>query len=346
MTKLSVTKGTMLVFLSVLAVFLGSFPGQAASQEFGSPAVGIYGTIVRIDGEITPEVAISFAAVLESHPELKAVSLNSPGGRVLPALEIARSINSKGLSTSVPQADQCHSACALIFLAGKERIAHGKLGVHQISGVNDPSLTQTAIGRIYEDLLTFNTPSYLVSLMLRTPPEDIYVFSPEELERYSINIRDSSKAQDVPQLLAIETWLRQDWVVGVFMNTHINKPFVAIESRNMKPLLRVVHYPHRSQTFVEIMVPEGSISGTSSKLEFRFANGSDDPFVLNVNADIETNSYAFDFPSDPAAAKIFWAAFSAGTELTVMNGFGVEIGRYSLAGSGRAAADFFTITSK
>lgn len=316
------------------------------SQTVPVSAVTVQDSTVRISGEITPEVANSFASVLKSRPGVKAVNLNSPGGRVFPALEIARTINAGGLATSVPAGDECHSACALIFLAGKERVAHGKLGVHQISGVNDPSLTQSAVGRIYEDLVTFNAPSYLVSRMLRTPPDDMYVFSPEELERNSINIRDASEAQAVAHLLAVETWLRQSWLVGVFMNTHTNQPFVALESRNMDPLMRIVHYPHRSQTFVEIMVPEGSISGTSSRLELRFAHGKDQPFSLYVNADIETNAYAFDFPSDPTEAKKFWAAFTAGTQLTVLNGFGVEIGQFSLAGSGRALEDFLKIASK
>lgn len=280
---------------------------------------------------------------MKSHPELKTVSLNSPGGRVFPALEIARTINASGLMTSVPSGEECYSACALIFLAGKERVAHGKLGVHQVSGVNDPSLTQMAIARIYEDLVTYNAPSYLVSRMLRTPPDDMYIFSPEELERNSINIRDASTASEIPHLLAVETWLRQSWLVGVFMNTHTNQPFVALESRNMEPLLRIAHYPQRAQTFVEIMVPERSISGTSTRLELRFVHGNDDPFSLYVNADIETNAYAFDFPTDPVAIQKFWAAFATGTQLTVLNSFGVEVGRYSLAGSRRALDDFFKV---
>lgn len=174
----------------------------------------------------------------------------------------------------------------------------------------------------------------------------MYVFTPEELERNSINIREAGKAEGVPHLLAVETWLRQSWLVGVFVNTHTNQPFVALESRNMDPLFRLAHYPQRSQTFAEIMVSEGSISGTSTRLELRFAHGNDEPFSLFVNADIEANAYAFDLPTDPSEANLFWTAFTAGTELTVLNGFGVEIGRYSLAGSIRALEDFIKIASR
>jgi len=312
------------------------------AQAVTPVSLSVDGSTARIDGEVTPEIAAAFKAIA-GRPGLKSVSLNSPGGQVFPALEIARAIKAAGLNTAVPSGDECHSACAFIFLAGRERVAKGKLGVHQVSGVDDPSLTQTAIGRIYEDLVKFNAPSYLVSRMLRTPPKDMYVFTPEELERNSINIRDVSDAQTVPHLLPVETWLRQSWLVGVFVNTHTNQPFVALESDNMTPLLRIAHYPHRSQTFVEIMVPEGSISGISTRLEFRFEHGNDEPFSLFVEADIETNAYAFDFPTDPIAIQKFWSAFAAGTRLIVLNSYGVEIGRYSLAGSRKALEDFFKI---
>lgn len=328
-----------------IGAFVAFRPVPTTAQPFAPVSLSSDGSTAHIDGEITPEVAENFAA-LAGRPGLKSVSLNSPGGRVFPALEIARAVKAGGLNTIVPMSDECHSACAFIFLAGSERVAQGKLGVHQVSGVDDPSLTQTAIGRIYEDLVTFNAPSYLVSRMLRTPPGDMYVFTPEELERNSINVRDANKAQSVPHLLPVETWLRQSWLVGVFMNTHTSRPFVALESNNMKPLLRIAHYPQRSQTFVEIMVPEGTISGTSTRLELRFSHGNDEPFSMFVNADIETNAYAFDFPTDPVEIQKFWAAFATGTQLAVLNSFGIEIGRYSLAGSRKALEDFFKVAAR
>jgi hypothetical protein len=340
--RLRLSISTKLGIAIVASALVSFLPLPMRAQAVAPVSLSVDGSTARIDGEITPAVAAGFAA-LAGRTGLKSVSLNSPGGRVFPALEIARAIKAAGLNTVVPTGDECHSACAFIFLAGNERIAQGKLGVHQVSGVDDPSLTQTAIGRIYEDLVTFNAPSYLVSRMLRTPPGDMYVFTPEELERNSINNRDASKAQSIPHLLPVETWLRQSWLVGVFVNTHTRQPFIALESNTMMPLLRIAHYPQRSQTFVEIMVPEGSISGTSTQLELRFAHGNDDPFSLYVNADIETNAYAFDFPTDPVAIQKFWAAFATGTQLTVLNSFGVEIGRYSLAGSRRALEDFFKV---
>jgi hypothetical protein len=319
----------------------------AASQRALDAVVDVRGAEIRIDGRISQAVADSIILQIRTNSALERVSLNSQGGLLFPALDIARAVNAAGLNTSVPIGDECHSACSLIFLAGRERVADGLLGVHQISGLNDPSLTQSAISQIYEELVSFNTPAYLISRMLRTRPEDTYVFTPEELERHSINIRDyESQVGKVPHLLAVETWTRGDWLVGVFMNTHINKPFIALESREMDPLMRIAHYPHRGHTFVEIMLSEGELSGISTRIELRFGHADDQPFSLFADADIETNSYAFDIPADPDQAKLFWAAFTSGTHLTVLNGYGVEIGRFSLTGSRRAYEDFLTIADR
>lgn len=302
-------------------------PATGEDNTFLRKLAGGSDTVVRVDGPI--DYASADAAINQIlSRSVTTVSLNSPGGQVTPALKLARVIHAAGINTRVPEGDECHSACSLIFLAGRERIADGLLGVHQISGVNDPSLTQSVISRIYEDLTTFNTPSYLISRMLRTSPSDMYIFSPEELEREAINIRDKRQAGSIPHLQAVETWMRKDWLVGVFINTHINLPFVALESREMSPLMRIVHYPHRAHTFVEFMVPEGELSGSKTELELSFGHGTDTPYSMTVPADVETNSYAFDVPQDQAVTELFWAAFEYGTDLTVRNRFGVEIGRY------------------
>lgn len=318
-----------------------------AGKTLSDGSISVTGVEIQIDGVITQAVTDRFIQQVRSNSNLEVVSLNSPGGSVFSALSIARTVNKAGLNTTISSGDECYSACSFIFLAGKVRVADGLLGVHQVSGVDDPSLTQSTIGQIYEALLDFNTPSYLVARMLRTPPGDMYVFSPEELEQYSINIRDSERQADqVAHLLPLETWMHQDWLVGVFMNTHINKPFIALESRDMDVQMRIVSYPDRFNMFVEFMHVGWSFSRTMSQLELRFGRGADEPFSIFVNADVEQQGYAFDMPSDPQQAAVFWSAFTTGTDLTVLNGSGVEIGRFSLYGSYRASEDFVTLHSR
>lgn len=131
-----------------------------------------------------------------------------------------------------------------------------------------------------------------------------------------------------------------DWLVGRFVNTHNNEPLIALESKEMEPLLRIVHYPLRSQTFFELMTAADQYPGQKDRLELKFSHGDDPPFSMFVEADIETNAYAFDMPTDPEQARLFWAAFVSATSVTFLNSNGIKLGHYSLKGSKRAFEDF------
>jgi uncharacterized protein YraI len=57
------------------------------------------------------------------------VTLMSPGGNPLPAMEMGRLVRKQAMTTFVPAERVCASACALIWLAGKPRTAEGKAAV-------------------------------------------------------------------------------------------------------------------------------------------------------------------------------------------------------------------------
>ncbi len=137
---------------------------------------------IRITGEFDTRLVAEFRAAVARAPNVKTVELHSPGGRVYSGLEIARIIYDRRLNTWITPGSECHSACSIAFLAGELRLADGLLGVHQVSGVNDDSLTQSVISDVFDALRQFGTPDALVSQMLRTPPDDIYVFSADELK--------------------------------------------------------------------------------------------------------------------------------------------------------------------
>jgi len=64
--------------------------------------------------------------------------LDSPGGKVQPALEIGRVIRIKGFSTA-GQGNQCASACALVWLAGEPRMMSTltPIGFHASCAIDD-----------------------------------------------------------------------------------------------------------------------------------------------------------------------------------------------------------------
>ena len=61
----------------------------------------------------------------------KLILLNSIGGSVSAAVRFAKYVREKEMNTWIAKGQTCASACALVFLAGIQRLGEGKLVVHQ-----------------------------------------------------------------------------------------------------------------------------------------------------------------------------------------------------------------------
>lgn len=144
--------------------------------------------VIAMDGEIDVGSALNFRRALHAAPSAKLIILNSPGGTVQMGLLMADDIHERKLATFIPKDSACLSACAYMFLAGVERRVDGKLGVHQISSdTSDLVGAQLTISDIIDLLNRFDTPVDVLSVMFKTPPNDMHVFTPEEIERYKLN---------------------------------------------------------------------------------------------------------------------------------------------------------------
>ncbi|WP_055048759.1 peptidoglycan-binding protein [Devosia sp. A16] len=143
--------------------------------------------VILLNADITDQTSAEFDRALAARPDVRVVALNSPGGSVESALKIAGAIHQRGLTTFVPKDMGCYSACAYIFFAGIDRQAVGELGVHQISAeVADLVLAQTTLGDVLDAMQSFGVNQQVISHMLRTPPDDMYVFSAAELSDLGI----------------------------------------------------------------------------------------------------------------------------------------------------------------
>jgi ATP-dependent protease ClpP protease subunit len=80
------------------------------------------GDALYIDGLIEPELI--FELEIQAPQPIKKIYLNSVGGRVEAAFEIAEWIRDNQITTIIRPGAQCLSACTLLFQAGTERIAH------------------------------------------------------------------------------------------------------------------------------------------------------------------------------------------------------------------------------
>ena len=181
----------MRLFSLLLRLLL--FLGWSATAAMADERIGAFvifedmQDVILLDGEIGINTPLEFRRATAARPEAKVLVLGSPGGYVASALIVAGDVHSKGLSTVIPEGFGCYSSCAFIFFAGKERLVEGELGVHQMFGVEDASGVQSTVSDIIEALELFETPTEVVTRMFRTPSEEMYVFSPSELDRLDIN---------------------------------------------------------------------------------------------------------------------------------------------------------------
>lgn len=143
---------------------------------------------ILLFGEITPNSPLDFRRALSMRPDATLLILGSPGGLVPSALIIADDVHQRGMSTAIPEGFECYSACSFVFFAGRERFVEGKLGVHQMaSDEPDPEGVQYTTADLLEALERYDVPIGVIARMLRTPPEDMYVFSMSEVASLGIN---------------------------------------------------------------------------------------------------------------------------------------------------------------
>lgn len=87
-------------------------------------------SVLEISGPIGFGLTNEVVGMLEAHPTIGTLHLESPGGRIEEAKKLCRLIRARGLLTYV--SGECLSACTLAFLGGRERLVgpDAKLGFH------------------------------------------------------------------------------------------------------------------------------------------------------------------------------------------------------------------------
>ena len=164
-------------------------PANAAVTRFGPFGVeDSVPSVILLVGEIDGRSALDFRRALRAAPDAETLVMDSPGGNVATCLLIADDIHQRKMATVITPQGICYSACAFIFFAGVDRVAMGKLGVHQISSDRpDLEFAQLAISDIIDALVRFGTPTEVLTIMFRTPAQSMHVFSEQELREFGIN---------------------------------------------------------------------------------------------------------------------------------------------------------------
>jgi hypothetical protein len=167
--------------------------------------------VIMMNGEVTHTLAADFRRAFAARPGARIIVLNSPGGYVDNALQVAQQVHEHGMTTVVADGMGCYSACAYIFFAGKQRYVEGELGVHQISAeVADLVLAQTTLGDVLDALAEYGVKQTVISVMLKTPPEEMYVFTVTEIADLGINIGEPVRIADISTLTSPTTNVPSD----------------------------------------------------------------------------------------------------------------------------------------
>jgi len=153
------------------------------------------GNRALLEGGIQPGDAERIEKQLaELDPKPQGVILNSPGGSVQDALALGRYFRDADLTTALRSGDICYSACPYLLAAGTTRTVpdDASVGVHQHYFGESTILPafvaveniQRGQGEVMLYLDMMGIDPLVMQHALVTPPDEIYVLLPEELERY------------------------------------------------------------------------------------------------------------------------------------------------------------------
>jgi hypothetical protein len=140
------------------------------------------GREVEIRGTLEAGIAARLEEVLQAHPGVQSIHLNSPGGWVTEGARLARVIHARRLGTYT--ATGCYSACVLAFAAGSPRVLDpdARLGLHSTSGGDADPLVATLGNELYQKvLLRYGVSPGLVAWSTSTPANSLWMPDPRQL---------------------------------------------------------------------------------------------------------------------------------------------------------------------
>lgn len=131
------------------------------------------GKTLELSGSFSWAVPQNFQAMLAAAPGVKVIRLESPGGHLQPALQVAAIIRERGFDTYVGRF--CASACTLPFLAGHHRwlAPDARLGFHQAWAPGFPPAEANALLRASYERLGLR--QQIITRALQTPPAALWV---------------------------------------------------------------------------------------------------------------------------------------------------------------------------
>ena len=145
------------------------------------------GATLILRGRIGAGSANALQAVLDATSNTTTLVLDSPGGRMTEATDIAARVKQRHLDTAV--VNQCFSACTMIFMAGAHRSATPTaiLGFHQPFIAGQGRVGQwVSTQHMREYYRSAGLRDWFVDRVIATQPKDLWVPTRRELEEAGV----------------------------------------------------------------------------------------------------------------------------------------------------------------
>lgn len=160
--------------LALCGMLLAAAPTAAATFSLEKGEDGF--DFIFIEGEIHAGDEDHFRRLAVGSDQA-AVVISGPGGALIPALEIGKTIQLKGFATYVPDSLECTSACALIWVAGNPRYLSNssQVGFHASYRNVDGQLEEVGVANaiVGRYLTLLNLPEKAVIFATSASPNSV-----------------------------------------------------------------------------------------------------------------------------------------------------------------------------
>lgn len=173
----------------ILAALCLSLSAQLWAQSAAEPRFTIWlsedGHFLRFEGSIHYGATEHLSQVLADTPSIRHLRLNSGGGLVAEARGMVRLIGEYQLSTSVY--GDCESTCALVFIAGTERMLEpdARLGFHRYHQTSPVmAMFMNSDAEQEKDMAIYRkqgVAEHFLARIIETPPNEMWFPSKAEL---------------------------------------------------------------------------------------------------------------------------------------------------------------------
>ena len=168
------------------------------------PYLGITATGPIVPGDFARLGA--FIKTLSQSEGTLSFFVDSPGGNIFEAVQIATFINKSAAVVAIPGGSQCSSACFLLFAAAAHRFMapDALIGVHSASYDGQENLTSMGLTTAFaRDAAAYGVPPAIIGKMVQTEPGRISWLTPSDLQLMRVALLPAAPAQAAPPRQAI-----------------------------------------------------------------------------------------------------------------------------------------------